>query len=60
MNKVLYIIPNLKKVSGGPNTRTSCFKEVFIENNDIVYENGNKASSIFNIKKHEINNENIN
>lgn len=54
MNKVLYIIPNLKKVSGGPNTRISCFKQVFIENNDIVYENGNKASSIFKIKKHEI------
>lgn len=39
---ILYVIPNLNKVSGGPKTRISMFKRVFLKNNDLVVEKGNK------------------
>ena len=43
---VLYIIPNLKKVSGGPKTRASNFKEIFSKNGGNIYE-GNSKKNIF-------------
>ena len=39
---VLYVVPNLSKVSGGPRTRIAMFKNVFIKDNGLVIENGNK------------------
>lgn len=42
---ILYIIPNLKKVSGGPKTRISLFKKVFIKNGNKIIEKGNKLKS---------------
>ena len=30
MNNILYIIPDLAKVSGGPKTRVSLFKNIFL------------------------------
>ncbi len=42
---ILYVIPDLKKVSGGPRTRVSLFKEVFRKNGGEVIEKGNKLSS---------------
>ena len=39
---ILYVVPDLTKVSGGPRTRISMFKQVFIKNNGIVIEKGKK------------------
>ncbi|WP_445958140.1 hypothetical protein [Yeosuana sp.] len=39
---LLYIVPNINKVSGGPRTRITMFKQVFLKNDDIVIESGNK------------------
>lgn len=39
---VLYVVPDLRKVSGGPRTRITMFKQVFLKNNGLVIENGNK------------------
>lgn len=39
---ILYVIPDLKKVSGGPRTRIGMFKRIFKENDGIVIEKGNK------------------
>src|SRR5690606_39270483 len=41
---ILYVVPDLKKVTGGPRTRVSLFKEVFITNGGAVIEKGNKLS----------------
>ncbi len=41
---VLYVVPNLKKVSGGPRTRVSLFKAVFKKNGGEIIEKGNKLS----------------
>ncbi len=35
---LLYVIPDLKKVSGGPRTRISMFKKVFLDNGNIIVE----------------------
>ncbi len=51
MKNLLYIIPNLKKVSGGPRTRVSLFKSVFLNKNDDVIEKGNKFVNSFSVKK---------
>lgn len=42
----LYIIPNLNKVSGGPKTRASNFKEIFLKADGSVYEAGSKAKAL--------------
>lgn len=39
---VLYVVPDLKKVSGGPRTRINMFKSVFVKNGNLVIEKGNK------------------
>lgn len=39
---VLYVVPDLSKVSGGPRTRITMFKQVFLKNNDLVIEKGDK------------------
>lgn len=39
---ILYVIPDLNKVSGGPRTRITMFKQVFIKENGLVIEKGNK------------------
>tara|TARA_R110000737_G_scaffold136663_2_gene167549 strand:- start:3053 stop:4057 length:1005 start_codon:yes stop_codon:yes gene_type:complete len=50
---ILYVVPDLKKVSGGPRTRISLFKGVFIKNGGEVIEKGNKLSS--SLKPRRIN-----
>lgn len=47
---VLYIVPNIKKITGGPVSRVSDFKIVFEKNDDIVIEN-NKIIKSLTIKK---------
>ncbi len=42
---ILYVVPNIKKVSGGPRTRVTLFKEVFKKQGGRVIEKGNKLSS---------------
>ena len=45
---ILYIVPDLKKVSGGPRTRISSFKEIFLKKGGKIIEKGNKLTrSIF-------------
>ncbi|MCL5247330.1 hypothetical protein M4I21_16020 [Cellulophaga sp. 20_2_10] len=39
---ILYVVPDLNKVSGGPRTRITMFKNVFIKNGGVVIENGDK------------------
>jgi len=48
---ILYVVPNLKKVSGGPRTRVSMFKEVFNQQGDQIIEKGNKLSRSLKPKK---------
>ncbi|WP_066222804.1 hypothetical protein [Formosa haliotis] len=50
---ILFIVPNLQKVSGGPKTRITMFKKVFLKHNDIVIEKGNKLFR--SIKPRKIN-----
>lgn len=40
--KILYVIPDLKKVSGGPRTRITMFKRTFIKNDGLIIEKENK------------------
>lgn len=42
MNKVLYVVPNIDKVSGGPRTRISMFKSEFERHDDYVIMSKNK------------------
>lgn len=39
---ILYVVPDLSKVSGGPRTRITMFKQVFLRENGLVIEKGNK------------------
>ena len=39
MNNILYIIPDLAKVSGGPKTRVSLFKNIFLNKRDDIMIN---------------------
>jgi hypothetical protein len=41
---ILYIVPDLQKVSGGPRTRISSFKEIFLKKGGKVIEKGSKLS----------------
>ena len=41
---ILYIIPDLQKVYGGPRTRISSFKEIFLKKGGKVIEKGSKLS----------------
>ncbi|MEZ4809853.1 MAG: hypothetical protein R2819_05795 [Allomuricauda sp.] len=51
MDKVLYVVPDLEKVSGGPRTRISMFKAVFLEHGDSVIEGKGKLLKSFKVKK---------
>src|SRR5690606_2073927 len=42
----LFIIPNLKKVEGGPFSRISDFKKVFLKNNDLVIQKNKVLSAL--------------
>lgn len=48
---VLYVVPNLKKVSGGPRTRISMFKKVFKQHGGATVERGGKLFSAFKFKR---------
>ena len=50
---LLYVVPDLKKVSGGPRTRINMFKNVFIKNGDRVIEGRSKLRK--SIKSRKIN-----
>lgn len=52
MKNSLYIVPNLKKIYGGPITRINLFKEAFIRNGGDIIEHGNKLKSI--LKKRDL------
>ena len=51
MNNILYIIPDLAKVSGGPKTRVSLFKNIFLNKRDDIIEKGNKIVKSVSYKK---------
>ena len=51
MNNILYVIPNLSNVSGGPKTRVSLFKNVFLNKKDDIIEKGNKIAKSVSFKK---------
>ena len=51
MNNILYIIPDLAKVSGGPKTRVSLFKNIFLNKRDDIIEKGNKIVKSVSFKK---------
>ena len=51
MNNILYIIPDLAKVSGGPKTRVSLFKNIFLNKKDDIIEKGNKIAKSVSFKK---------
>lgn len=48
---ILYVVPDLKKVSGGPRTRVSLFKQVFLKNGGVIIEKKNKISKSIVPKK---------
>lgn len=50
MNNVLYIVPNLSKVTGGPKTRTKLFRIVFETNGDFTVYSKNKIQKSINLK----------
>ncbi|WP_310993449.1 hypothetical protein [Aequorivita marina] len=47
MRNSLYIVPNLNKVSGGPNTRINSFKSIFKARGNFVFYKANKLKTIF-------------
>ncbi len=47
MKNSLYVVPNLKKISGGPITRINLFKNTFQKNGGEIITEGNKLKSIF-------------
>lgn len=47
MRNSLYIVPNLKKIAGGPITRINLFKNTFLKNGGEIITEGNKLKSIF-------------
>jgi len=49
--KILYVIPDLKKISGGPLTRITMFKKIFLNNDGLVIEKGNKLSRSIRARK---------
>lgn len=48
---ILYVVPNLEKVSGGPSTRISLFSQVFKFHGDIVISGNKKFSKSFSVKR---------
>lgn len=46
MRNNLYVVPDLDKVSGGPKTRITLFKEVFRKNGNNVFEKANKKYTL--------------
>lgn len=51
MNKVLYVVPNIEKVSGGPRTRISMFKSIFLNHGDGVIDSKGKLQKSLRTKK---------
>jgi len=51
MNKILYVVPNIEKVSGGPRTRISMFKAIFLGHGEHVIEGKGKLRKAFASKK---------
>lgn len=47
MRNSLYIVPNIKKISGGPITRINLFRNTFQKNGGDIITEGNKFKSIF-------------
>lgn len=50
----LYIVPNLKKVSGGPKTRASNFKEIFLRRGGAIYEEDTKKKVFSSFKVRDL------
>ena len=48
---IIYIVPNLLNFFGGPKTRTSKFKQIFIDSGGKVIEGKNKLKGSIRIKK---------
>ena len=53
MNNILYVIPNLSNVSGGPKTRVSLFKNVFLNKKDDIIEKGKSLIALKNMTINE-------
>lgn len=51
MNKILYVVPNIEKVSGGPRTRISMFKSIFLERGNCVIDGREKLQKSFRTKR---------
>lgn len=47
MRNSFYVVPNLNKVSGGPNTRINLFKSIFESKGNLVFYKANKLKTIF-------------
>ncbi len=52
MKNSLYIVPNIKKISGGPITRINLFKNIFQKKGGDIITEGNKLKSFF--KSHDL------
>mgnify|MGYP000244667428 CR=1 FL=1 len=48
MKNSFYVVPNLNKVSGGPNTRINLFKSIFEAKGNHVFYKANKLRTILN------------
>jgi|GEM_PF-2324062 hypothetical protein len=51
MDKVLYVVPNIENVSGGPKTRISMFKAIFLDGGDTVIDGNRKLQKSLRAKK---------
>ncbi len=51
MTNVLYIVPDITKVSGGPRTRISLFKAVFEKKGGVIIEPKQKIKALFSRKR---------
>lgn len=47
---ILYVVPDLNKVSGGPRTRITLFKQLFLRDKGVVIEKGHKFSKSITAK----------
>ncbi|MGK0386112.1 MAG: hypothetical protein ACI849_000719 [Patiriisocius sp.] len=46
MKQAFYIVPNIIKISGGPRTRISSFKTLFLSKGTTIFENRSKKNSL--------------
>lgn len=48
MRQAFYIVPDISKTSGGPRTRISCFKSIFLKKGAVIFQDKSKKDVLRN------------